>query len=133
VERHPDEFDAEGLDVTDPVTGRARVCAAPCHSCVLHPDESKRLIQDPGTLQEFLDRVVAEDSYVICHGTVPGLELGEGTPPAICAGFMARRDDEERDEPWRQSWRARAIVALGGGVQVPPPRKTAVPDEAAAA
>lgn len=107
------------LDLTDPETGLLRMCAKQCYSCILHPDPDKRLLE-PMTLADYLDRIAANDEFVVCHNTIADLELGGGDPPAICAGYMDESVPVEQQE-WRRSWRARMIKEYDRAVPVPPP------------
>lgn len=112
------ESSNEGMDLTDPQTGLLRQCATPCHSCILHPNTEKRLLE-PRSLRDYLDRVAQHDEFVVCHNTVADLGLGE-SEPAICAGYMSE-DVPVDEQEWRRSFRARLIKRHGRTVAVPPP------------
>lgn len=108
----------DGLDLTDPDSGLLRQCAVPCHSCILHPDAKKRLLE-PHTLADYLDRIARSDEFVVCHNTVGNLGIGHDAP-AICAGYMSE-DVPDDEQEWRRSYRARLIKRYDRTVPVPPP------------
>lgn len=74
-------------EVIDPVSGLPRLCREMCGSCILRPaGEALRL--RPGRLKQFLDDVLAQQSFVVCHSSI---YLGAPSDkPAICRGFYDR-------------------------------------------
>lgn len=124
----PTDESLQGSDLTDPDTGLMRQCAKHCHSCILHPNPDKRLLEKR-TLADYLDRIAENDEFVVCHNTVADLGLGDDAPPAICAGYMDEEVPEEQQE-WRRSWRARMIKMYDQALPVPPPAPSGKPADA---
>jgi hypothetical protein len=65
---------------------------------------------EPGRLKDLVEQTLAEQSYVVCHETLPGV-APEGTAPAICRGFADRYSTNA----------LRIIARLWGFVDVDPP------------
>ena len=124
-ESSPYDEPRRGQDLADPDTGLMRMCATHCHSCILHPNPDKRLLESR-TLAGYLDRIAQSDEFVVCHNTASDLGLGDDAPPAICAGYMDENVPEEQQE-WRRSWRARMIKMYDQALPVPPPAPSRKP------
>lgn len=78
--RHP-------ADVVDEETGKVRVLARRCDSCVFRPGIGECL--GPGRLEEIVRRNVDAGALLTCHSTLPYGPYPE-FGPAVCAGFWAR-------------------------------------------
>ena len=96
------------LSVGDPVTGKTRLLARQCATCIFRPGNPMHL--SPGRLKSMVEQAVADGSYVICHDTLPYGNHPE-TQPAICRGFVDRYT----------TWRLQVIGRLFGFVEVEPP------------
>ncbi len=125
MSQQPYEQSHQGPDVTDPGSGLMRMCATPCHSCILHPSPDKRLLE-PRSLTNYLDQIARNNEFVVCHNTVSDLGLSDSAPPAICAGYMDDDGPAEKQE-WRRSWRARMIKQHNRALPVPPPAPSREP------
>jgi hypothetical protein len=75
------------LDITCPRTGRSRLLAARCTTCILRPGDLMHLGAE--RVREFVQEALDRDTYVVCHQTLPHLD-GEPNDfrPAICRGFF---------------------------------------------
>lgn len=93
-------------NVGDAETGKTRLLAQRCSTCILRPG-GLRLPE--GRLREFLAQTVEGGSFVVCHSTLPGNP--SGAAPAVCRGFADAYDTSD----------LRTIVALWGFVEIPPP------------
>lgn len=98
-----------GVDVGDHELGKTRLLADRCHTCILRPGG---ITLAPGRLRHFLADVLARQSFVVCHSTLPQL-APPGVKPAICRGFADHYDTPA----------LRLIRTLWGFVEVPPPPK----------
>jgi hypothetical protein len=95
--------------VADP-SGKSRLMAAMCSTCVFRPRNPLAL--KPGRLRELVGAALAEESYIVCHSTLPGV-APQGFAPAICRGFVDR-------------YKTSALQVMGrlwGFVKVGPPPK----------
>lgn len=114
-------FDAKpdpSLDITDPATGKSRVCAEQCHACWFDPRHQAAWGIDPDALAEELEATVEVNSYVICQ--VSGHDTPTGFAPAICAGFLEAADANGVPY-WQRSWRTREIIGRDLTLRVTPP------------
>lgn len=79
----PDEStddEVRGTDLIDGETGRPRVQADKCPTCIFRPGDLMHL--RPGTVKAMVDE--ARNSFIPCHDTLPRVS---DTPPAVCAGW----------------------------------------------
>jgi len=79
VSRRQDE------SILDPVTGRPRLCAWKCSTCVFRPGNLMYL--RPGRLADLIEQNTGGDALgLICHKT---LSYGDNPDPggALCRGF----------------------------------------------
>lgn len=99
-------------NVVDPATGLPRVLSRKCGTCIFR--RPGRALVGPERRDEVAQRAVENDSWVICHDTLP---YGKHEVPpgeqAICRGFW---DTHRRD-----SLGCRMAVVLGGPIEVDPP------------
>jgi hypothetical protein len=73
------EGDEPYADVADPATGRVRLCAHRCATCVFRPDSAGWLM--PGRVAAMVAAARAREGHITCHHT-----LGTDAP-AICRGY----------------------------------------------
>lgn len=78
------------VDITDRATGRSRILAEKCATCILGP-AGTRIALSPARIRQFVADTVAAESYVVCHSTLHGLS---DTAPAICRGFADSYDTQ---------------------------------------
>ncbi|MFG2043940.1 hypothetical protein [Dactylosporangium sp. NPDC048998] len=97
------------LSVGDPITGKTRLLARQCDTCIFRP--GNRMHLDPGRLKQMVDEALAEGGFVICHDTLPYGNFPEAQP-AVCRGFADRY----------RTWRLQVIARLFGFVEVEPPQ-----------
>jgi hypothetical protein len=100
--------DDAGLSVGDPVSGKTRLLAAMCTTCVFRPGNKMDLA--PGRLRDLINESLARESYIVCHSTLPGM-APDGVPPAICRGFADRYHTQS----------LHLIARLFGFVEIDPP------------
>ncbi|GAA4898194.1 hypothetical protein [Streptomonospora salina] len=96
-------------DVLDPETGRPRLLARRCSTCVFHPDNRMHL--PPGRLAEVVDANRDAGSGLTCHQTLSYADTGVAN--AWCRGFY---DAYPRTLAFRL-----ARLLLGGVTEVEPP------------
>ncbi len=77
-----DDEDAPPPPVLDPVTGRIRLCATRCDTCVFRPGNLMHLT--PGRLKTLVETAIAKEGHIVCHDT---LDHRPEVPGAICRGF----------------------------------------------
>ncbi|MET7399614.1 hypothetical protein ABZS66_39635 [Dactylosporangium sp. NPDC005572] len=104
----PEDQSAGSLSVGDPATGKTRLLARQCGTCIFRPGNRMHLA--PGRLKQMVDEALIEGSFVICHATLPYGKHPDAQP-AICRGFADRY----------RTWRMQAIERLFGFIEVPPP------------
>ncbi|GAB3852291.1 hypothetical protein ACFPIJ_42220 [Dactylosporangium cerinum] len=100
------------LSVGDPVTGKTRLLARQCATCIFRPGNQMHLA--PGRLKTMVEQAIVDGSYVICHDTLPYGNFPEAQP-AVCRGFADRY----------RTWRLQVIACLFGFVDVEPPAEPA--------
>ncbi len=105
---HQDTPARHGLSVGDPATMKSRLLSRQCDTCIFRPGNPMHL--DPGRLHEMVTTALAEQSFVICHDTLP-YGPHPDTPPAICRGFYDRYT----------TIRLRLIADLFGYLECDPP------------
>ena len=103
-----EDSDTVTLSVGDPATGKTRLLSRQCDTCVFRPGNPMHLSE--GGLRDLVARTLAQDSYVICHDTLPHY-LYPDTHPAICRGFADRYTTQA----------LRLITQLWGFTEVDPP------------
>jgi hypothetical protein len=105
-----DEPETRPEEIIDPASGKPRLCARRCDTCVAYPDDRMRLGEERRT--SFLADAAAKDSYVVCHATIYPADPADYAP-AICRGFwqLHRRDSAP----------TRFMLAFGHYVEVEPP------------
>lgn len=70
--------------VIDPETGKPRLNAEQCETCILKPTSPLR--RGPGKLSAGrLKEIYADQSGIVCHSTFPST-AAEGVKPALCRG-----------------------------------------------
>ncbi|MEV6374843.1 hypothetical protein [Micromonospora musae] len=105
----------EELNVGDPVLGKSRLMSRQCDTCIFAP--GNRMHLGPGRLRALVTQAREQDSYIVCHDTLPHY-LYPQAKPAICRGFADRY-------PTRA---LQLIERLWGFVEVDPPRPSAQRD-----
>jgi hypothetical protein len=78
---------SEVLSVGDPAVMKSRRLSAMCATCIFHPGNKMRLRE--GRLRDLVNQARADESYIVCHSTLPGM-APDGVQPAICRGFADR-------------------------------------------
>lgn len=99
------EYGTSGADLLDRNTGRPRVLAEQCTTCIFRPGNLMHLKR--GRLKQITEGARRADSFITCHATLPGMS---GAQPAVCRGFFDR---------YTTSF-LRVMGRLGGWHQVPP-------------
>jgi len=89
----PNDEDGHGssLSVGDPLTMRTRLLARMCETCIFRPGNLMHL--NSGRLSELISQARADDGYIVCHSTLPGM-APPGVRPAVCRGFADRYDTQ---------------------------------------
>jgi hypothetical protein len=98
-------------DVCDPDSGLPRVLDTKCGTCIFRSGNHMHL--PPGTRDRMAHEAIANNSWIVCHDTLPGTGNPVGTQ-AICRGFF--------DVHASESLGCRLALALGGPIEVSPPR-----------
>ncbi|MCR6488295.1 hypothetical protein M8542_36240 [Amycolatopsis sp. OK19-0408] len=104
-------------DVVDRSTGLPRLLTRKCETCIFRPGNLMHLTD--GTRDDVVRAALANDSWIVCHRTLPGTANPVGSQ-AICRGFW--------DVHARDSFGCRLAVAFGGPVLVPPPSEPTEPN-----
>lgn len=99
-----EEEDSSSYNITDPVTGKPRLCASECSTCIFNAQSPVTRGLRRGRLKSLIDSARQGGSYVVCHST-----FGEGA--AACRGFVDRYSTNL----------IRIFERLGGWVEVEPP------------
>ena len=78
-------------DVLDPETGKVRVLARPCPTCIFRPHDPMRL----GTerTRQVINHNLRTEALLTCHATLPYGDHPE-FGPAVCAGFWVRHRND---------------------------------------
>ncbi|MEV6401259.1 hypothetical protein AB0M39_41895 [Streptomyces sp. NPDC051907] len=81
----PDEQDDDELrtDIADPATGRVRLCARRCDTCIFRPGNLMHLQQ--GRVKQMVETCVKNEAHVTCHDTL--VHNDRGLPGAMCRGW----------------------------------------------
>jgi hypothetical protein len=72
-------------DIMDRDTGRPRLLADQCATCIYRPGNLMHLRR--GRLLEITNAARRNNSFITCHSTLPGMS---GAQPAVCRGFFDR-------------------------------------------
>jgi hypothetical protein len=99
---------AGALSVGDPALMKSRRLTAMCSTCVFRPGNTMRLRE--GRLRDLVEEARADESYIVCHSTLPGM-AADGVEPAICRGFADRYSTQA----------LQVIERLFGFIDVDPP------------
>jgi hypothetical protein len=95
--------------VIDPETGKPRLNAEWCETCILKPTSPLR--RGPGKLSaRRLKEIFSDQSGIVCHSTFPFV-AAEGVQPALCRGAADKLPSNM----------IRIYERLGGFVEVPAP------------
>lgn len=103
------------LSVGDPVLMKSRRLSEMCSTCVFRPGNKMRL--SDGRLRDLVDQARADESYIVCHSTLPGM-APDDVQSAICRGFADRYSTQA----------LQVIERLFGFIDVGPPERAAKPD-----
>jgi hypothetical protein len=74
---------AGALSVGDPALMKSRRLTEMCSTCVFRPGNTMRLRE--GRLRDLVEEARADESYIVCHSTLPGM-APDNVKPAICRG-----------------------------------------------
>ncbi|MFD0518972.1 hypothetical protein [Paractinoplanes durhamensis] len=66
---------------------RTRRLSRMCDTCVFRSGNPMHLA--PGRLRDLIEQAQQEQSYIICHSTLPGMAAAD-VKPAVCRGFADR-------------------------------------------
>ncbi|MBG0818276.1 hypothetical protein [Planomonospora sp. ID82291] len=99
--------------IVDPATGQPRLSARKCSTCIFRPGNLMHLA--PGRRDEMVTEALANNSWIICHATLPYGAHPEAAQ-AVCRGFY--------DVHGRASVGVRLVHALGGFTDTEPPTTT---------
>lgn len=99
-----DEEEAESYNITDPATGKPRLCAEECSTCIFKPQSPVTRSLRTGRLRQLINDTRRCNSYIVCHSTF-------NTEPAACRGFVDRYSTNM----------IRIIQRLGGWAEIQPP------------
>jgi|KBSSwiStaDraftv2_1062776.scaffolds.fasta_scaffold25386_8 hypothetical protein len=95
--------------VIDPETGKPRLNAERCETCILKPTSPLR--RGPGRLSAGrLKEIFSDQSGIVCHSTFPST-AAEGVKPALCRGAADKLPSQM----------IRIYERLGGFTEVPAP------------
>jgi hypothetical protein len=98
-------------DLIDPQTGKVRVLAHRCYTCIFRPDDPMHL--GPERTRQVIQDNLDKNALLTCHQTLPyGDHPGFG--PAACAGFWAAHKNDVLA--------GRLAQLLLGVITVPPPK-----------
>jgi hypothetical protein len=101
-----DEPVVQAADVLDGQTGKMRVLAEQCATCIFRPGNLMQLRD--GALKALTEG--AADTFVTCHDTLPNWSQEQ---PAVCRGFYDGYAEKSRT--------LQVLVPLFGGVELVPP------------
>lgn len=79
--------EASDLSVGDPVLRMSRLLSRQCDTCIFRPGNLMHL--SDGRLRDLVAEVLRNESFVICHDTLPHYQHPDAKP-AICRGFADR-------------------------------------------
>lgn len=95
--------------VGDDILGKTRILSRQCSTCIMRP-VGERIGLSNERITAFLRTAIADQTYVVCHSTLPSV-APVGVLPAVCRGFADAYDTRQ----------LRLIRSLWGFVEVPPP------------
>ncbi|MDG4760355.1 hypothetical protein [Micromonospora sp. WMMD710] len=114
----PDNRDADtSLSVGDPILGKSRLLSRQCDTCIFAP--GNRMHLESGQLRALVADARDQESYIICHDTLPHYQYPQAKP-AICRGFADRYRTQALE----------LIDRLWGFTEVDPPSLTERHDNA---
>jgi hypothetical protein len=97
-------------NIMDPETGKPRLNAEQCETCILKPTSPLR--RGPGKLAPArLREILSDQSGIVCHSTFPDT-AEPGVEPALCRGAVDKLPPSQM---------IRIYERLGGFVEVPAP------------
>jgi hypothetical protein len=82
----PDCDPPEQYSVADHASGKTRLLARQCQTCIFRPGDLMHL--GPGRLRDIVSEALTTGRYIVCHDTLPAVNLH--SRPAICRGFYDR-------------------------------------------
>lgn len=88
---HPGCGEQPQLSVADHQQRKTRVLARQCTTCIFSPGNQMHLA--PGQLANMVRQARRDESYIVCHDTLPYGDHPQ-MPPAICRGFFDRYDTQ---------------------------------------
>lgn len=103
----PDDGATRASDVLDRATGKPRLLAEQCATCIFRPGNPMRL--RGGRLRQITSDACRAGSFITCHSTL----YDPAVQPAICRGFADRYDTNV----------LRVFGRLGGFTEVNEPAK----------
>jgi hypothetical protein len=81
---YDDDWGIDGSSILDRITGRPRMLAEQCSTCIFWPGNRMQL--RAGRLRDMVESARRADSFIVCHQTLPGGR----EQPAVCRGFADR-------------------------------------------
>ena len=99
-----EDEESRSYDITDPATGRPRLCAQECSTCIFKPQSPVTRGLRSGRLRQLIEDTRRGGSYIVCHSTF-------SAEPAACRGFVDRYSTNL----------VRIIGRLGGWAEIAPP------------
>lgn len=99
-----DEEAPESYNITDPATGKPRLCESECLTCIFQPQSPVTRGLRVGRLRQLINDTRRRESYIVCHSTF-------NAEPAACRGFVDRYSTNM----------IRIIERLGGWAEIKPP------------
>jgi hypothetical protein len=78
---------SRSVSVADPAAGQTRLLTEQCKTCIFRP--GNRMHLNAGRIRQVTGKALADESYVVCHSTLPG-DAPPGFRPAVCRGFYDR-------------------------------------------
>ncbi|MGW5079514.1 hypothetical protein [Micromonospora echinospora] len=97
------------LSVGDQALGKSRLLSRQCSTCIFAP--GNRMHLPAGRLRDLVTEARREESFIVCHDTLPHYLYPEASP-AICRGFADRYRTQA----------LQLIERLFGFVEVDPPQ-----------
>lgn len=109
-----DEEPRDDIDIYDRETGKPRICAQQCATCIMNPNSPFRKGPGqlrPGRVPQMLRDAIRTQGYVICHST-----FGQDSA-AVCAGVAKVVEPQV----------IRIALRFGGVIEVNPDQKESKP------
>lgn len=82
----PDREASPNVSVGDRRTGKTRLLARQCDTCIFRPRNPMHL--EPGRLHDLVAEARSQQTFIVCHDTLPA--VNPHAAPAICRGFHNR-------------------------------------------